>query len=72
MKGFQRIINAMNHDINTMLKIDEYVIQLTNEHDAAQQSGQPYNGETRYTDANKNQSQQNQNNTQKKLVSRFA
>lgn len=72
MKGFQRIINAMNHDINTMLKIDEYVIQLTNEHDAAQQSGQPYNGETRYTDANKNQSQQNQNNNQKKLVSRFA
>lgn len=72
MKGFQRIINAMNHDINTMLKIDEYVIQLTNEHDAAQQSGQPYNGETRYTDANKNQSQQNQNNNQQKLVSRFA
>lgn len=72
MKGFQRIINAMNHDINTMLKIDEYVIQLTNEHDAAQQSGQLYNGETRYTDANKNQSQQNQNNNQQKLVSRFA
>ncbi len=71
MKGFQRIINAMNHDINTMLKIDEYVIQLTNEHDAAQQSGQPYNSETRYTDANKNQSQ-NQNNNQQKLVSRFA
>lgn len=72
MKGFQRIINAMNHDINTMLKIDEYVIQLTNEHDTAQQSGQPYNGETRYTDANKNQPQQNQNNNQQKLVSRFA
>ena len=72
MKGFQRIINAMNHDINTMLKIDEYVIQLTNEHDAAQQSGQPYNGETRYANAAMNQSQQTQNNNQKKLVSRFA
>jgi len=72
MKGFQRIINAMNHDINTMLKIDEYVIQLTNEHDAAQQSGQPYNGETRYANAAMNQPQQNQNNNQKKLVSRFA
>ena len=72
MKGFQRIINAMNHDINTMLKIDEYVIQLTNEHDAAQQSGQPYNGETRYANNAMNQSQQNQNNNQQKLVSRFA
>jgi rubrerythrin len=72
MKGFQRIINAMNHDINTMLKIDEYVIQLTNEHDAAQQSGQPYNGETRYVDNAMNQSQQTQNNNQQKLVSRFA
>ena len=72
MKGFQRIINAMNHDINTMLKIDEYVIQLTNEHDAAQQSGQPYNGETRYANPAMNQSQQNQNNNQQKLVSRFA
>lgn len=72
MKGFQRIINAMNHDINTMLKIDDYVIQLTNEHDAAQQSGQPYNGETRYVDNAMNQSQQTQNNNQQKLVSRFA
>lgn len=72
MKGFQRIINAMNHDINTMLKIDEYVIQLTNEHDAAQQSGQSYNGETRYANNAMNQSQQTQNNNQQKLVSRFA
>ena len=47
MNGFQKITNAINHDLNTMLKIDEEVYKLTTAHDAAAQKGQKFEGETR-------------------------
>lgn len=39
VKGFTKIISAMNHDINTMLKIDNVIIQMTNEYDDARNNG---------------------------------
>jgi rubrerythrin len=33
-KGFTKIISALNHDINTMLKIDNTIIQITSQYDA--------------------------------------
>ena len=39
VKGFTKIISAMNHDINTMLKIDNVIIQMTNDYDDARNNG---------------------------------
>ena len=47
MKGFSKIVAALNKDINTLLKIDDYVITLTQEHDVADEKHQKYEGETR-------------------------
>ena len=66
MNGFQKIINAINHDLNTMLKIDEEVYKLTTAHDAAAQKGQKFEGETRRVNDKPNP----QNNGQKPIVSR--
>lgn len=51
MKGFSKVISAINHDINTMTKIDDYVLSLTTEHDKA---GLAYKGETIYKNTTPN------------------
>lgn len=47
MSAFSKIINALNSDINTMVKIDDYVYSLTQAHDQADQTHTKYEGEVR-------------------------
>jgi len=67
VKGFQKVINAINHDLNTMMKIDQEVYQLTTAHDAADQNHQKFEGETRRTTDKAN----TQTGNRQPLVSRF-
>lgn len=59
MKGYSKIIKAINSDINTMTKIDNDVIELTNQHDADDQAGRRYEGDTRYFNSEKNKPTEN-------------
>lgn len=68
MNGFSKIIAALNHDINTMLKIDDQVIAETNEHDKADQNHQRYEGDTHKFGAAKQQDP----NAKPSVISRFA
>ena len=68
MNGFQKIINAINHDLNTALKIDEEVYQLTLTHDVADQEHKKYEGETRRVNDKPNPDGNSRNTP---VVSRF-
>lgn len=46
VKGYNTIIKALNADLNTMLKIDNGVLEMTKAHDEADRNGQQWDGGT--------------------------
>ena len=44
VKGYNTIIKALNADLNTMLKIDNGVLEMTKAHDEADRNGQHWDG----------------------------
>ena len=46
VKGYNTIIKALNADLNTMLKIDNGVLEMTKAHDEADRNGQHWDGGT--------------------------